>query len=64
MSQEKNRLNKSNGFKKIECGSSLSSRAVASKVLSAQLSLTSVFGMGTGGSSTLSPPQWLYNSYL
>ncbi len=45
----------------IECGSSLSSRAVASQVLSAQLSLTSVFGMGTGGSSTLSPPQWLYN---
>ena len=28
-------------------------RAVASQVFSAQLSLTSVFGMGTGGPSTL-----------
>ena len=31
------------------------------KVLSAQESLTSVFGMRTGGSSPLSSPQWLYN---
>ena len=31
----------------------LYSRAVASQVLSAQLSLTTVFGMGTGGPSTL-----------
>ena len=30
------------------------------KVLSAQESLTSVFGMRTGGSSPLSSPQWLY----
>ena len=34
---------------------------MTSQVLSAQLSLTSVFGMRTGGSSTLSSPQWLYN---
>ena len=31
----------------------LSSRAVASQVLSAQQSLTSVFGMGTGGPSAV-----------
>ena len=37
-------------------GISLSSRAVTSQVFSAPLSLTSVFGMGTGGSlSPLSP---------
>ena len=47
----------------MECGDSLSSQAVASQVLSAQLSLTSVFGMRTGGSSTLSSPQWLYNRF-
>ena len=39
-------------------GSYLSSRAVARKVLSAQVSLTSVFGMRTGGSSPPSPPLW------
>ena len=47
----------------MKCGNSLSSRAVSSQVLSAQLSLTSVFGMETGGSSTLSSPQWLYNCF-
>ena len=31
----------------------LSSRAVASQVFSAQMSLTAVFGMGTGGPSSL-----------
>ena len=36
---------------KLETGSYLSSRAVTSQVLSAYKSLTSVFGMGTGGSS-------------
>ena len=44
----------------MECGNNLSSRPVAGQVLSARLSLTSVFGMRTGGSSTLSSPQWLY----
>ena len=34
----------------------LSSRAVASQVLSTPMSLTSVFGMGTGVSSSLSTP--------
>ena len=34
-----------------EVGTYLSSRAVASQVLSAQVSLTSVFGMRTGGPS-------------
>ena len=33
----------------VLCWHYLSSRAVARKVLSAQMSLTSVFGMGTGG---------------
>ena len=45
----------------MKCGGDLSSRAVAHKVLSAQESLTSVFGMRTGGSSPPQPPQWLYN---
>ena len=34
----------------------LSSRAVASQVFSTQTSLTSVFGMGTGGTSSQSTP--------
>ena len=37
-------------------GSDLSSRAVSSQVLSALESLTSVFGMGTGGTSPSLPP--------
>ena len=37
----------------MECGSDLLSRAVSSQVPSALKGLTSVFGMGTGG--TLSP---------
>ena len=40
------------------CSNYLSSRAVASKVFSAQVSLTSVFGMRTGGTSPLTSPQW------
>ena len=38
------------------CWHYLSSRAVARQVLSAQMSLTSVFGMGTGGPSSQSIP--------
>ena len=38
------------------CWRYLSSRAVTRKVLSAQMSLTSVFGMGTGGPSSQSTP--------
>ena len=38
------------------CWHYLSSRAVASQVLSAQVSLTAVFGMGTGGPSPQSTP--------
>ena len=38
------------------CWRYLSSRAVARKVLSAKVSLTSVFGMGTGGPSPQSTP--------
>ena len=41
----------------MESGSDLSSRAVSSQVLSALESLTSVFGMGTGGSSPSLPPE-------
>ena len=33
----------------VQTGSSLTSRAVSSQVLSAYVCLTSVFGMGTGG---------------
>ena len=40
----------------VLCWHYLSSRAVARKVLSAQMSLTSVFGMGTGGPSPQSTP--------
>ena len=39
-------------------GSVLASRAVASQVLSALKSLTSVFGMRTGGTSSPLPPLW------
>ena len=39
-----------------ECWHYLSSRAVSSQVFSAKLSLTSVFGMGTGGPSVQSTP--------
>ena len=42
------------------CGNYLTSRRGEPQVLSAQESLTSVFGMRTGGSSPLSSPQWLY----
>ena len=37
-------------------GNDLSSRLVAKQVFSAQQSLTSVFGMGTGGPSALKSP--------
>ena len=40
------------------CSNNLSSRTVASQVLSALVSLTSVFGMRTGGTSPLTSPQW------
>ncbi len=46
---------------KIESGSDLLSRAVASQVSSAQKGLTSVFGMGTGGSPSLLPPEIVYH---
>ena len=48
-------------------GISLFSRAVTSQVFSAPLSLTSVFGMGTGGPSASSTPTillFLYYSLL
>ena len=41
-------------------GISLFSRAVTSQVFSAPLSLTSVFGMGTGGPSASSTPTLIY----
>ena len=46
------------------CWRYLSSRAVARKVLSAQVSLTSVFGMGTGGPSPQSTPTVCYQVSL
>ena len=39
-------------------GDSLSSQAVSSQVLSAYVSLTAVFGMGTGGTSQPSSPNY------
>ncbi len=41
----------------MESGSDLSSRAVASQVLSTRKSLTAVFGMGTGVASLPLPPE-------
>ena len=38
-------------------------RDVAIQVPSAMKSLTTVFGMGTGGSSSLLPPYWLYHIF-
>ena len=43
-------------FPCICVGNDLSSRLVAKQVFSAQQSLTSVFGMGTGGTSSQSTP--------
>ena len=40
----------------LDVGVYLSSRAVTSQVLSARVSLTTVFGMGTGGPSPLTTP--------
>ena len=50
-----------------KCWHYLSSRAVARQVLSAQMSLTSVFGMGTGGPSLQSIPTlcgWLQTTFM
>ena len=44
----------------LESGSDLLSRAVSSQVPSALKGLTSVFGMGTGGSLRLLSPEILY----
>ena len=41
----------------MESGDDLSSRAVSSQVLSALKGLTSVFGMGTGGTPSPSSPE-------
>ena len=43
----------------LKSGNSLSSHTVSRIVLSATQSLTSVFGMGTGGSSASLSPEWL-----
>ena len=45
----------------INSGGSLLSHTVAHAVPSAQKSLTSVFGMGTGVTSSLLPPKYIYN---
>ena len=41
----------------LDSGSDLSSRTVSSQVLSALKGLTSVFGMGTGGTPSSLPPE-------
>ena len=48
----------------VESGGDLSSRAVSSQVLSALKGLTSVFGMGTGGTPSPLPPEIVYLSIL
>ena len=48
----------------MESGGDLSSRAVSSQVLSALKGLTSVFGMGTGGTPSPLPPEIVYLSIL
>ena len=45
------------------CSNNLSSRTVASQVFSALVSLTTVFGMRTGGTSPLTSPQWYIYEY-
>ena len=50
-------------LRKMESGSDLLSRAVSSQVPSALKGLTSVFGMGTGVTPSLSPPEWVIVSY-
>ena len=50
------------GCSVLESGGDLSSQAVSSQVLSALKGLTSVFGMGTGGSPSPLPPEIV--SYL
>ena len=45
-------------------GIALSSQAVSSQVFSAPMSLTSVFGMGTGGSSSSKTPSNIYLMYF
>ena len=57
------RLNKKNAQQMLsvflmESGSDLLSRAVSSQVPSALKGLTSVFGMGTGGSLSPLPPEF------
>ena len=47
-------------FSGLESGSDLLSRAVSSQVPSALRGLTSVFGMGTGGSLSPLPPEIVY----
>ena len=48
------------GKQKKKAGAYLSSQAVSSQVFSARPSLTSVFGMGTGGTSASSAPAILF----
>ena len=48
----------------LESGDDLLSRAVASQVPSARRGLTSVFGMGTGGSLLPLSPEIVFNSFV
>ena len=47
----------------MESGGDLSSRAVSNQVLSALKGLTSVFGMGTGGTPSPLPPEIISFSF-
>ena len=51
------------GCLRFGCSNNLSFRTVASQVLSALVSLTTVFGMRTGGTSPLTSPQWYISDF-
>ena len=61
---EQNKNDHPIGWTLFNVGIFLFFRAVASQVSSALLSLTSVFGMGTGGPSASSTPTYLYLFYF
>ena len=56
LEKDQNTKEKTCSNEQVLCWRYLSSRPVTRQVLSAQMSLTSVFGMGTGGPSSQSTP--------
>ena len=64
MQENSNIKNQSRLFKRLCVGVDLSFQSVSRQVLSALVSLTSVFGMGTGGPSPLKTPTIFRNCTL